>query len=257
MGNVYWGTHSVLKDAGNATVLLVGDSWFWYPFDNLAVELGARLPNQVLLVVGRSGAEACEWSTKFRKDIDFAFKMFAQGASALLLSGGGNDIAGMNDFLRLLDDDCSGAGDAAACFRAGEPDTLLSMIDGCYRTLITKFRAFNPTAPIVVHHYDYAWPTGAGVFGPGTWLKAPMDRANVADRPPLRREILKTLVDGLRDRQIALSTEPNLGVHVAMTAGKLPETEDAWANELHPTPEGFRLLAREAYGPVLEHIGIA
>ena len=34
-----------------------------------------------------------------------------------------------------------------------------------YRGVITKFRAYNPTAPVFMHCYAYVWPTGKGVLG--------------------------------------------------------------------------------------------
>ena len=37
------------------------------------------------------------------------------------------------------------------------------------------------------------------------------------------------------------------------TAGTLPDEERIWANEIHPTPRGFRLLARNAIVPALQN----
>jgi hypothetical protein len=251
--NVYWGTHSLLADNGNATLLGIGDSWFWYPFDNLAVEVAAKLPNHTLLIVGRNGAEAADWATRCRKDIDFAFRMFGTGVQALLLSGGGNDIAGINDFTRLLQDDCSKAKKLDECWREGEPSSTISAIEGHYRALIARFRGWNPNAPVVVHHYDHAWPSGEGLFGPADWLKAPMDRARVPAK--LRREMFKALVLSLKAAQERMAADPALGVIVANTAGVLPEDDKSWwANELHPTPAGFRLLARKAVLPALRRV---
>ena len=98
MSNVYWGVHGALSASANASILMIGDSWFWYPLDNLAVEIASALPEQTLVVVGYNGADAAQWSDKYRKDIDFGFKMYASGVQALMLSGGGNDIVGMSDY---------------------------------------------------------------------------------------------------------------------------------------------------------------
>lgn len=254
--NVFWGVHGALQAGANATVLMLGDSWFWYPVDNLAIELGARYRTRhTFVVIGSNGAEAAEWAGRFRKDIDFGFSMFAEGAEALMLSGGGNDIAGMRDFLRLLNDDCSGTATVADCFRIAQPGALLETILGAYRAVITKFRARNAAAPVILHHYDYAWPTGAGFFGPGDWLKEPMDRARVPEA--LRRPLLKDLIDRLAAAQRTLAADAAFGpVHVAATAGVLPDTEAIWANELHPTPKGFRLLVRKAFVPAFKAAGI-
>lgn len=260
MSNVYWGVHSALSASANASILAIGDSWFWYPMDNLAVEIGAALPQQTLLVVGYNGAEAAQWSEKYRKQIDVGFKLFGGGAQALVLSGGGNDIAGMSDFLRLLQDDCSGAQTVADCFREGQPDAIIARIIGAYKEVVLRFRAHNATAPVLMHNYDYAWPTGQGLFGPADWLKAPMDRAQVP--PALRRPLFRALLDRLRKGQLALKKDKALGALVAVkTTGTLPDGDAAvqqwWANELHPTPAGFKLLAKKAFVPALKKIPLA
>ena len=251
--NVFWGVHGALAAGANASLLLVGDSWFWYPVDNLAVEIAdATRDVHTLVVVGTNGAESAQWSEQYRKDIDFGFRMYGQGVGALLLSGGGNDVAGMKDFLRLLKDDCTGAATVSACWREGQPDALISRIIAAYREVILRFRAYNANAPVLMHNYDNAWPTGKGLFGPADWLKKPMDAAKVP--PPLRRPLFKDLLVRLHSGQLALREEAKLGTLVAvLTAGTLPEPaqgiEQWWANELHPTPAGFRRLARERFMP--------
>lgn len=256
--NVFWGASSMEHDPDNQSpsLLLVGDSWFWYPVDNLAVEIAAALSQQVLLVIGRNGAEAAEWGTKYRKEIERGFDLYAPGIGGLLVSGGGNDIAGMDNFLRLLEPDCRGATTVAQCFKAGQPDALLAMLDGAYRALIAEFRARNPAAPVFLHQYDYAWPTGKGLFGPSDWLKAPMDAAFVPEA--LRRPLFKELIGRLKLTQIDMSLDATLGTVVVMdTAGTLPEDNASmWANELHPTPAGFRRITKQAVLPALRDQGI-
>jgi len=250
-GNVYWGAHGAIADGAAPSIMMVGDSWFWYPFDNLAQEVGRLRPNETVVVVGNNGAEAAEWSTRYRKDIDFAFRMLASDVKVLLVSGGGNDLAGMKDFLRIVKDDCSTATSVAGCYRTAEPGTLMTMLMGCYRTLITKFRAYNKRAPVILHQYDYAWPTGAGVFGPADWLQEPMLAAQV--KADLQRRLFRDLINRLKKAQIDLAGERALGrVLVASSAGTLPENTAIWANELHPTPEGFRLIAEQAIEPQLK-----
>jgi hypothetical protein len=259
--NVHWGVHSALS-AGvvNASVLMIGDSWFWYPFDNLAVEIGAALPEQRLVVVGNNGSEAAQWSDKYRKDIDFGFRMYGSDVKALMLSGGGNDIAGMSDFLRLLKDDCSQGLTAAECFRAGQPDAIIAKIVGAYKEIILRFRAYNRLAPVLMHNYDYAWPTGKGLFGPADWLREPMDKALVPNVPKaLRPGIFKELVDRLHKAQTELVTDPALAPLVAIhSAGTMPggaeAKDDWWANELHPTRRGFKRLVAKAFLPELKKL---
>lgn len=251
---VYWGVHATIDAGASPTMLVVGDSWYWYPVSNLATEISeAMQPDQTLTCIGFSGSEAAQWSTRYRKDIDFGFKMFGADVQALLLSGGGNDVAGMADFLRLLGDDCSQARTVEECFRAGQPDAILSSIMGAYKEVILRFRGYNPTATVVMHNYDYAWPTGKGLFGPSDWLKAPMEKAGVPEG--LRRALFRHIVDRLHEEQAELATIAKLGPLVAIkTSGTLPEHTRCWANELHPTREGFRMIATKAIVPTLRRI---
>lgn len=259
MPNVYWGIQGALSDGANPTILVVGDSWFWYPLDNLAVELAAKLTQQTFLVVGYNGAEALDWATKYRKDIDFTFKEYGAGAQGLILSGGGNEIAGFRDFLRLIKDDCSAATTVADCYRAGQPLSILGRIAAAYLEVVLRFRAVNPNAPVFMHNYDNAWPTGKGVFGPSDWLKKPMDAAKVPSQ--LRRDLFKDLLSQLHDAQLKLSSDPNLGKLSAIkTTGTMPDDSavknEWWANELHPTPKGFKRIARKTILPELKKYGI-
>ena len=255
-GNVYWGVHGALAARANPSVMMIGDSWFWYPFDNIATELGGLLPLHQFVVVGQSGAEAADWDTKHRKDIDYGFKFYGNSVQALMLSGGGNDVAGMKDFLRIIKDDCRAAATVDDCYRVGEPDRLMSGLSGHYRTLITKYRGYNKTAPVILHHYDYAWPTGKGVFGPANWLKEPMAKARVPSA--LQRDLFADLVKKLKAAQKKLAKDKSLGpILVANTAGTLPDSQAIWANELHPTPQGFQLLAAGPFKTQLKTAGVA
>jgi hypothetical protein len=71
----------------------------------------------------------------------------------------------------------------------------------------------------------------------------------------LRRDIFKSLIRALGDAQDDLALNGGLGPLIAVeTAGELPETglEEWWANELHPTPRGFRRIAQNRLLPALE-----
>ncbi|WP_213955260.1 GDSL-type esterase/lipase family protein [Variovorax sp. dw_954] len=248
MSNVFWGVHTALQAGAPGSVLMIGDSWWWYPIDNLATEIGALFASESFVVIGRNGAEAAEWSQGMRKTINLGFDMYARGCKVLMLSGGGNDVAGQDDFLRLLNTNCSAATTVKDCFALVQPDAVITGIMNAYREVIVRFRAHNKTAPVVMHNYDNAWPTGQGFFGPGKWLKVPMDIAQVPEQ--LRRDVFKSLVNKLHLAQVELAKEASLGPLVAvLTAGELPEapgsTDEQWlANELHPTPKGFKRIAK-------------
>lgn len=51
MANVFWGVHTALSNNVPGSVLAVGDSWLWYPVDNLATELGALFADETFVVI--------------------------------------------------------------------------------------------------------------------------------------------------------------------------------------------------------------
>ncbi|RYE02012.1 MAG: SGNH/GDSL hydrolase family protein [Sphingobacteriales bacterium] len=255
MGNIYWGTPGALSAGANPSIIFLGDSWFWYPVGNLPLAIHTAFSEHDFLVVGRNGSEAAEWKDKHRKDIDGAFKFYGDAAQALVLSGGGNDVAGASDFLKIIKANCSKATTPQECYQPGQPESLLSSLFGHYKSVILKFRARNPQAPVILHNYDNAWPSGKGFLGPSDWLQVPMDMAKVPKA--LRRDLFKDLIEQLHGLHQALADDQAVGPVLALkTAGTLPEKPDGvaswWANELHPTPRGFRRIADQKFIPELK-----
>jgi hypothetical protein len=249
---VYWGAPEAIAAQANPFALLLGDSWFWYPRSNLAVAIGEEMPDHEFVVAGTNGANAGDWDTKLRSSTNFTFKMYAGSVRAFILSGGGNEIAGEDDFLRILaePEQCRNAESVDECYEPGQPEAVLGRIAAAYRGVILKFRAYNKTATVFTHNYDNCWPTGEGLFGPGDWLKRPMDLAEVPEK--LRRPLFADVFRRLGEVQRQLAEESSLKPMVPIaTAGTMPDEERMWANEIHPTPAGFKILAREAVVPAL------
>ena len=107
MSGIYWGTPGALNAGANPSVIFLGYSWVWYPAGNLPLAIHQSFDSQDFLVVGRNGAEAAEWKDKYRKDIDTVFNLYGNTTQALVLSGGGNDVAGSADFLKIINANCS------------------------------------------------------------------------------------------------------------------------------------------------------
>ena len=74
-------------------------------------------------------------------------------------SGGGNHVAGNADVLRILADNCAKAQSVQECHRVGQPNEIAGAI-AAYSQVTGKLRTYDATAPVSVHHHDYAWPTG-------------------------------------------------------------------------------------------------
>ena len=279
IANVFWDP-VLMRDAGRfPSVLAIGDSWFWYPFPggSLLNHLGVLVEprEHVILAYGYNGAEAYDYVYgTYSKRIATALSLYGDRLSAVFISGGGNDFAGINDLRPLLQDDCSACGSAAECFRestaSSSLDWLLKKVAGSYIALIDKIigatwktgvvdasgRPASATGAtrIILHTYDYAPVTGAGLFGPGSspWLRPAFEAAKVA--PPLRDPCIVLLIDALTTMLQAIAARYPGRVYLVDSRGTL--TVGDWANELHPTPGGFTKIAQR-WRPLLHEQGLA
>ena len=237
----YWDEQYMLSEnVLSPEILAFGDSWLHYPFNNLASEIHAQLgQSYAMLVAGDSGQEAQDWINKkrFAAQAKKYVHYYAPTAKAIILSAGGNDFAGLDDFDPLLRDDCSGIASAPGCFESKQPELLFQTVYAAYEWLIGLVREQNATVPIFVHNYDYAQPSGLGLFGYGHWLKEPMDTAKVPRG--LHAEVVRYLIDSFTSVIQGLEAEDS-NIHLVKTAGTLAGNE--WANELHPRPAAFRKL---------------
>ena len=263
-GNVYWDWAAMERDGVMPSILAIGDSWFWYPFPggSLISQLGPLVApkDHAILALGNNGAKAWDYvNGRFRASVLNTLRLHGPSLSAVFISGGGNDFAGFNDLRPMLKRDCSQAPDAAACFvSATQPGSLADLMDEmaeCYQQLVQQISAVTPPGcHIVVHNYDLAIPTGRGVFGhQHGWLKPALDAAGVplALQPACVRQVLARFTAVLRDLVLQHAGR----VVLVDSAGTLAATE--WANELHPTAEGFHRIAVQRWAPVLQQIGLA
>jgi hypothetical protein len=248
-----------LDNAGlDATVLAIGDSWFWYPINNLMSPINYELDltdlDSAILVRGGLGAEAAHYvKPRFLKQITQDVKkkpgkkgevVRGQKLKAILLSGGGNDVAGLDDMLYILNENNSKAKKAEDCFHKDRFPERLQRIKNDYETLLKTIRKHQTKIPIFVHCYDYAPPNGKGFLGIGMWLKKPMEEAKVPKK--LHIPVVKALIDHLADILQNLHDPKNNLVFVD-SRGALSQTDDDWANELHPTSRGFTKLVRRRW----------
>lgn len=259
--NVYWSKQALDLDHTTADVLAIGDSWFWYPMPggSLITAIGdlVRPKGHNILVVGNNGAEAYDYvKGKYRGQVKDLLRLYGGTASAVLISGGGNDFAGFNDLRPLLKDDCSQAATALDCFRPGGSDGtvgfLLEKMYEHYALLITRVvNAVPATARILVHCYDYAVPDGRGVFGKQGWLKPALDDAQVPQ--PLQQACVNHLIDGAQ--AVLARIAAGAAQRVVLVDSRNTLKPKDWANELHPRPGGFKKIAA-VWKPALGAVGL-
>ena len=251
----------VATPAVSATVLTAGflvaagDSWFDYPFYDVLKLLEDHYGYNIESAAHRG--DPIEAMAYFGGQLDnFSRglgKVLAHGAipKAVLLSGGGDDIAG-DEFGMLLNSEYSPI--------AGWNDEVLDgvinkRISTAYVSMLTSIdqlcvNQVGRRLPILVHGYDYPVPDGRGFFGgwgplPGPWLEPGFREKGfkvLADNTALMR----AAIDRFNEMLISLTGMPQFAhVHYVNLRGTLATGDnhkDWWGNELHPTEQGFQAV---------------
>ena len=252
-------TRALLGSPVSAGVLIAeGDSWFDYPFHDVLQMLEDDYLYDVESVahkgdtvedMAHSGGQFEEFARRLEKLLR-ANKV----PRAILLSGGGNDIAG-DEFAILLNH-------AASSLPAINDDIVRGLIDvrlrAAYARIISGLTKIAQTylgrpIPIVTHGYDYALPDGRGFLGgfwllPGPWLEPGFRKKGHVDFGKNSAVVVK-LIDQFNAMLKDVSATPGFGhVHYLNLRNTLKHDgtyKKHWENELHPTEEGFKLVSKK------------
>lgn len=242
-----WKNYHPRGDENAPIVLCFGDSWFWYPIPGIG-----NLSNRLLdfgkhqdidfAVIGKNGMEIAYPGKGILSDLTTFLQWESSTVDMICVSGGGNDFAGADDLDPLLKK--GKTNDVSSWFKQKETDALFDSIKKGYERVIYLRNSFCPAVPIVTHCYDYAHATGNGLMWFSPWIKPSFDKIGMPE--DLRAGAVKYIIDRLADIQISLSGNlyEFVDTRTLLTLGD-------WANELHPTGEGFNKIARPFY-PVLE-----
>ena len=252
-------------EAGSAGVLIAeGDSWFNYPWTDILrlledehgydVESVAHYGDTVE-EMAYSGGQLERFSRLIEKQL-----RRERVPKAILLSGGGNDLAG-TEFGMVLDHARSAAAGLNEQVTSGVIDqrarlayiTILSAV-----TEICQYWIQQPL-PILIHGYDYAIPDGRGFLGgwtflPGPWLE-PGFREKGFAQLQVRKMIVRELIDRFNAMLKGVAAMPEFShvnyVDLRKTLSTGADYEQDWENELHPTAKGFRLVT-DRFASVLD-----
>ncbi len=254
-------------------ILAIGDSWFWYPKNNILQALiehpALKDGYRTIQMLGYNGAAinqyvgAGKFAAAFQNELGpDASKYY----SAVIISGGGNDAV---NYRLALKADCTGIDVAEDCIDADGLDGLLRDISGSLGLMIHDiawaFGKQNRMADVFLHGYDYPVPDGrgfslAGLSVAGPWLKPALDAAKVAaDNPALRASISRLIIDEMNGA-FARFDNPAQGIHYIDSRGVLRQETDYksdWDNEMHPTFSGFTQIIDQKWIPILRREGYA
>ncbi|WP_189434514.1 SGNH/GDSL hydrolase family protein [Mesorhizobium sp. M1E.F.Ca.ET.041.01.1.1] len=256
-------TKAPVTHASMGVLIAEGDSWFDYPFHDILSDLEDSYGFDVESAAHRGDTvEDMAYSDGQLDDFSRRVeKVLRTGVEprAILLSGGGNDVAG-DEFAMLLNHAMSSIAGLNQSIVTGVVDqrirdayvTILSAI-----TEICKAHLGHPV-PIVIHGYDYPVPDGRGFLGgwgpfPGPWLEPGFRRKGYSQMSK-RRQICVELIDRFNTMLAGLAGISPFG-HVrfldlrnTLATGSTYKTW--WANELHPTSKGFDAVTKKFVGVV-------
>jgi lysophospholipase L1-like esterase len=239
-------------------LLAEGDSWFDYPMQDVLRLLEDDYLYDVESVAHKGDCvEDMAYSKgQFEELARRLEKLLGEGKvpRAILLSGGGNDIAG-DEFAILLNHAASTLPPLNESIVSGVVDIRLKdayvrILSGL--TTITKDYLGRPL-PIVVHGYDHPVPDGRGFMGgwwalPGPWLKPGFIRKNHLDLAA-NTKLITELIDRFNKMLASLVTVPSFShVRYLDLRGTLKNDgtyKKYWANELHPSSTGFDLVTKK------------
>ena len=235
-----------------------GDSWFDYPFHDVLSMLEDEHGFDVESVAhkGDTVEDMAYSGGQFDEFARLLEKLLRQGRvpDAILLSGGGNDLAG-DQFAMLINHAASGLPPL-------NDDVVRGVIDvrvrNAYAFLISGLteiatRLLQRPIPILLHGYDYAVPDGRGFLGgfaflPGPWLQPGFHRKGHGDTDA-NVEVMEQLINTFNAMLRQLAGVVGFGhvryVDLRGTLSNAASYKRDWANELHPTERGFRSVAQK------------
>jgi hypothetical protein len=250
-------------------MLAQGDSWFNYwighdvlywlnhdyghNIDNIAVA-GSTLNDEVYGPVPHDLLDFRQTNAPSRL-AELVDRIQSDKPQALLISAGGNDIAG-GEFFSFVNNSKSSLTPVNVGVLAGvmSPTFVKAYEDIIQAALDAAALSSNNKMLIFTHGYDYPWPDGRGVLwirgAIGPWFDSTFNAKNFPNNSfsdlLVRRGIVNQFIDALNSMLKSLETKyPGKVFHID-ARNTLKETTDyrkEWANELHPTDDGFRKIA--------------
>ncbi|MFV0281405.1 MAG: hypothetical protein ACK5JM_11700 [Rhodoblastus sp.] len=260
------------KPGQTVPYIALGDSWLSnvFPYSSLLsalVSLGYRVdPGMCFSQMGLMLQEMAQPALLAR--IEWFFDNLGpdeRKPAFILMGGGGNDVVHPTSephrtpLYRMLKE--NGAPDDDPLIEA----EVAKFIDGelkNYLTTIVGALTRMTDVPIFIHAYDHPIPDNRGFKWSGPWLH-PIFEARRMNDLAKNAKVMQRLIDRLNDMVARVAGANSARVYHVNLAGALAadpryakDYRKLWDNELHPTDEGYLVLA-ETCAKILQDMGIA
>ncbi len=252
----------VATKSNRINIIAEGDSWFAYPPEWLVGGPNSNIMDHILEHLSKKGVvnTLCRPSngdtavnmmkgTQY-KALKKLLEKKGEHVDLFLFSAGGNDVVGEEDLMPLLNEYKPGY-DAHKCIKKAKLKAKLDSVIKAYEKLIKLRNSHAPDMHIVTHEYDILKPSkeGAeflwGVEVMESWIYPSLKKKKIPET--LHVKIVEILLGDFKKRINALATRTR-NFHVANTQPTLRVgNKKDWLNEIHPTPSGFKRIAKKFY----------
>lgn len=246
-----------LARASIGTLVAEGDSWFDYPLHDVLSLLDDDYGYDVHSTAHKGDAvEVMAYGEGQLDDFSRCLEQVLRSGTApkaILLSGGGNDVAG-DAFAMLINHRLSPVPGLNAFILQGVLQERIRLAYVRILSAVTQLSTsyLGRALPILMHGYSYPVPDGRGFLGgwgplPGPWLEPGFRAKGYADLVE-RIRIAEQLIDAFNGMIEELVAMPDFA-HVRYIdlrpelSNRPADYRKWWANELHPTGRGFDAIA--------------
>jgi hypothetical protein len=247
---------AVSPPSKHALIVAEGDSWFDYPIKGDLLDVLRKKHGYTIHQVSKAGAlmedmvygsERRFWAGSRPQMIETMSTVAKLKPSLVLISGGGNDIAGaeLAAFINRK------AHNVDPLREEAMDHMIFSVFRRAYDVFIGAIEHVSKEGDfplkILGHNYDFPNPDGRGysITGiipgfsyVGPWLKPTFDRKGYSVQEG--RDVIRRILEKFTRLQKDLTVDyPNVFYTVDLQGTLTPDDPQDWDNEMHPTWSGF------------------
>lgn len=249
-------------------IVAEGDSWFDYPvgfdvLDQLRLLYGYKIER-----FGEAGdtLENMTYGTAINRQFQRKAPQIQEVLAGVrdlrpkvvLFSAGGNDVAG-DELINYIQHASSAKSKGGKVWLRDDVwESALAQMEACIRYFAAAVWREHKESHIVMHGYANPVPDGRAVinFPFGFKFAGPWLRPAFAKKGYEKWELTEPHIAQLLGDYNALIAKigNSLGSKFHYVDTRSAVTRDQWANELHPTNEGFAAVAMKIHNDVLRHL---